>query len=122
MAKSTTSPHQSSSASPGQARRGKKVTSAPAALPALELRLYVSPGAPNSTHAIANLEAIRREHFEAHSRIEIIDVFREPERALAEAVMLTPMLVKVTPSQTIRILGTLSDTQAVLTALGLPEP
>ncbi len=69
--------------------------------------------------AIANLEALRKGHFEAHSRVEIVDVFREPERALADAVMLTPMLVKAGPGKTVKILGTLADTQVVLLALGL---
>lgn len=87
----------------------------------LELRLYVSGGAPNSVRALANLEALRRDHFGPSSRVEIVDVLRDPDRALRESVLLTPMLVKLGPGRPARILGNLGDTQTVLVALGLTD-
>ncbi len=105
-------------------RRGtsRRLLGTPAAAPVLDLRLYVSTGAPNSRLAIANLEALRSAHFGVDSRVEIVDVFREPERAREDAVMLTPMLVKRGSGKSLRILGTLDDAKAVLAALGLPGP
>lgn len=47
--------------------------------------LYVAGEAPNSTQAVANLAAFCRAHLADRHEIEIIDVFREPKRALAES-------------------------------------
>ena len=49
-------------------------------------RLYLADGAPNSVRALANLYAICRQHFPECHRIEVIDVLKEPLRALAEGV------------------------------------
>lgn len=84
-------------------------------------RLYVAGDAPNSAQAIANLNAVCRTHLAERHEIEIVDVFRDPKRALADGIMMTPLLVKVAPSPVQRVLGTLSDRPAVLHALGL-EP
>jgi circadian clock protein KaiB len=82
-------------------------------------RLYIAGDAQNSTQAVANLQAICREHLPDRHSIEIVDVFRQPERALKESVFMTPTLVKLGPHPVRRIIGTLSQTQPVLQALGL---
>jgi len=84
-------------------------------------RLYIADGAPNSVRALANLYAICHKHFPESHRIEIIDVLTDPLRALAEAVLVTPTVVKVSPSPELQIIGNLSDEQEVLRALGLPQ-
>ncbi len=82
-------------------------------------RLYIAGGAPNSAQAVANLNALCRAHLPDRHEIEIVDVFRDPVRALAEGIFMTPTLVKLAPSPACRIVGTLSHTQTVLRALGL---
>jgi len=82
-------------------------------------RLYVAGDAPNSALAMVNLAKFCREHLVDRHEIEIIDVFREPKRALAESIFMTPTLVKLGPAPQRRIVGTLSQTQTVLLALGL---
>ncbi len=42
-------------------------------------------------------------------------------RALAEAVLVTPTVVKVSPAPELQIIGNLSDEEEVLRALGLPQ-
>ena len=85
-----------------------------------KFRLYVAGDAPNSAQAVANLAALCRAHLPDQFKIEIVDVFREPKRALAEGILMTPTLVKLAPSPSPRrIVGTLSQTQPVLQALGL---
>ena len=50
-------------------------------------------------------------------------MFREPKRALADGIFMTPTLVKLAPAPgAARIVGTLSQTQPVLQALGLRRP
>jgi circadian clock protein KaiB len=86
------------------------------------LRLYVAGDTQNSARAIANLDAICRVHLPERHDIEVVDVIREPARALADGVLMTPMLVKVAPAPMRRIVGTLSQTQTVLEVLGLEAP
>ncbi len=83
------------------------------------LRLYVAGNTHNSAQAIVNLTTLCRTHLPGRHKIEVIDVFREPKRALAEGVFMTPTLVKLTPLPAQKIVGTLSETQTVLRALGL---
>jgi circadian clock protein KaiB len=82
-------------------------------------RLYVAGGALNSTQAIANLRALCHTHLPDRHQIEIVDVFREAKRALAEEVFMTPTLIRVAPLPVRRIVGTLRDTRLVLVSLGM---
>ena len=84
-------------------------------------RLYIADGAPNSVRALANLYAICRKHFPNSHRIEVIDVLKEPMKALSEAILVTPTLVKVSPAPEQQIIGNLSEEEEVLRALGLPQ-
>jgi circadian clock protein KaiB len=83
------------------------------------LRLYIADSAPNSGVAIANLAAICKEYFRDEFELEIIDVLEYPQRALADGIIVTPSLTKVSPSPLTRIVGNLSDTKSVLHALGI---
>jgi circadian clock protein KaiB len=85
-----------------------------------QFRLYVSGDGPNSALAIANLNALCREHLMDRHEIEIVDVFREPKRALADEVVLTPMLMKLSPGPIRKIIGNLSQLHNVMLMLGLP--
>ena len=84
-----------------------------------KFRLYVAGEAPNSAQALANLNAICRAHLPDRHDIEVVDVFKEPGRALANGIFLTPTLIKLGPLPMRRIVGTLSQAQVVLQALGL---
>jgi circadian clock protein KaiB len=83
--------------------------------------LYVADDALNSARAASNLTALCREHLAGRHEIEVVDVFRHPERALAAAIYMTPTLVRLAPAPVRRIVGSLSDTPAVLQALGLEK-
>jgi circadian clock protein KaiB len=83
------------------------------------LRLYIADSAPNSTRAIANLAAICKEHLGDQFELEIIDVLEYPQRALADGILVTPSLTKLSPSPSTKIVGNLSDTSSVLHALGI---
>jgi circadian clock protein KaiB len=84
-----------------------------------KFRLYVAADTLNSTQAMANLRALCQAHLAGRHEIEVVDVFREPQRALAEGIRMTPTLLKLAPSPVRRIVGTLSHTQRVLQTLGL---
>jgi circadian clock protein KaiB len=84
-----------------------------------KFRLYVAGDAQNSAQAVGNLIALCQAHLPDRHDIEVVDVFREPKRALADGILMTPTLVKLAPSPVRRIVGTLSQAQPVLQALGL---
>ena len=84
-----------------------------------KFRLYVAGGALNSVQAVVKLASLCQTHLPDYHEIEIIDVFRDPGRALADGVFMAPTLVKLAPSPIRRLVGTLSQTQAVLQTCGL---
>jgi circadian clock protein KaiB len=83
----------------------------------LRLRLYVAGQAPNSVRAIDNATALCQAHFASTYELEIVDVLDDPSRALADGILVTPTLVKLSPLPVRRVIGNLSDTQQVLVAL-----
>jgi len=86
----------------------------------LRLRLYVAGDTQNSLRARANLSAICRDRIAGPSQIEVVDILKEPMRALADGVLMTPTLVRLgSPAR--HIVGTLSCTEVVLQALGLDD-
>jgi circadian clock protein KaiB len=87
----------------------------------LSLRLYVAGEAPNSAAAIRNL-AILFPGGKASGQpveIEIVDLLREPLRGLLDGVVLSPTLVRLAPPPVRRVVGNLSNHEAVLLALGI---
>ena len=84
-----------------------------------KFRLYVADDAQNGALAKANLTAFCRVYLAGQHEIEIVDVLKEPKRALSDHIFMTPTLVKLAPSPVQRIVGTLSHTEVVLQALGL---
>jgi circadian clock protein KaiB len=84
-----------------------------------KFRLYIAGDALNSAQAVANLTALCRAYLPDRYDIEVVDVFRQPKRALLDGIIMTPTLVKLAPSPVRRIVGTLSQTQPLLLALGL---
>ena len=91
-----------------------KLTSLP-----MLLRLYVAGKAPNSVRAIANVQSLCSQHFDSHE-IEIVDLLVHPLRALADKVIVTPTLLRLSPLPVVRVIGTLNDTDQVLGALAGP--
>jgi circadian clock protein KaiB len=100
-------------------KAGRKASGATVST-AVVMVLYVTESGPNSVRAIANLEAICNEHLKDNFRLEIIDVLEYPRRALADGIVVTPSLAKLSPLPAATVVGNLSDKSAVLRALGIP--
>ncbi len=86
-----------------------------------EFRLYIADETLNSGQALANLRAICGRHLPGRHKIELVNVFKEPDRAIKDRIFMTPTLVKLAPSPVERIVGTLSQTSLVLQVLGLED-
>jgi len=99
----------------------KDSRSGPVVATVVVMRLYIANNAPNSVRAVANLAAICKEHLGDKYKLEIIDVLEYPLRALADGILVTPSLAKLSPSPAAKIIGNLSDKESVLQALGITE-
>lgn len=84
-----------------------------------KFRLYTADGTQNSAQALANLTALCQSRLLGRYEIEVVDVFRDPQRARADGIRMTPTLIKVSPAPSCRIIGSLSQTHNVLVALGM---
>ena len=84
-----------------------------------ELRLYVAGNTPNSITAFSNLQQICEEHMGGRYRIEIIDLFENPQLAQGDQIIAVPTLVRRLPTPIKKIIGDLSNTERVLVGLDL---
>lgn len=79
----------------------------------LSVRLYVAGDAPNSLRAVANIEDICTEIAGLRFQLEIVDVLKEPVRALSDGVLITPTLLRLSPEPALKIIGDLSEKKKV---------
>jgi len=88
-----------------------------------ELRLYVAGQTTKSLTAFANLKQICEEHLAGRYRIEVIDLFKNPQLAAGDQILALPTLVRKLPEPVKKIIGDLSNTERVLVGLDLrPAP
>jgi circadian clock protein KaiB len=87
--------------------------------PVYKFRLFVAADTLNSAQAASNLNALCKAHLAGRHEIEVVDVFKDPKRALAEGIRMTPTLLKLAPGPVRRIVGTLADRDRVMRTLGL---
>ncbi len=90
----------------------------PAEQPVVKLRLYVGGNGPNSLLARANIARFCDGEHELACDLEIVDLLEFPLRALADGVIVTPTLLRLSPLPARRIVGNLSDRDKVLLLLG----
>jgi circadian clock protein KaiB len=102
-------------------KKSKNRGSSRAVTAVVVMRLYVADGAPNSVKAVANLEAICKEYLKDSFELEIVDVLEFPRRALADGVLVTPHLAKLSPAPVAMVVGNLNDRRSLLGALGIHE-
>src|SRR6185437_8896042 len=80
----------------GSASRGNKAAKRGAKEKVMEweLRLYVAGNTPNSIAAFSNLQQLCEEHMGGRYRIEIIDLFENPQLARGDQIVAVPTLVR----------------------------
>ena len=88
-------------------------------LPQYGLRLFVAGTSARSVRSIENLNRICAVYLVDRYELEIVDIYQQPELAERDHVMAAPMLLKHRPAPSSRIVGDLSNEQAVLHLLDL---
>jgi circadian clock protein KaiB len=89
--------------------------------PIYKFLLYIAGDGPNSSQAVANLGALCETYLAGQYETEVVDVLRDEKRALDDSVMMTPLLVKLSPGPVRKIVGGLTGHERVLAALGIPR-
>jgi circadian clock protein KaiB len=83
------------------------------------LRLFVTGATPRSARSIFNLRNLCEDRLEGRYRIEVVDIYQQPELARAEQIIAAPTLIKTLPLPLRRLVGDLSDRERVLAGLDL---
>jgi len=85
----------------------------------LVLQLYVTGMSPKSLEAIENIKQLCDTYLHDAFELEIIDIYKHPERAEEEHIVFSPSLIKQLPLPRKTLIGTLADTTKVIKALGI---
>jgi circadian clock protein KaiB len=83
------------------------------------LRLYVTGSTPRSLKAIYNLKTFCEEHIPDDYNLEVIDIYKNPDATREEQIIAAPTLIKLLPAPLRRFVGDLSNTQKLMTGLGI---
>jgi circadian clock protein KaiB len=87
------------------------------------LRLYVAGSTPQSGRAITNLKVICETYLKGRYALTVVDLYKNPGRAMEDQVMVAPTLVRLSPLPVRRVIGDLSKTGQILAALDIvPTP
>jgi circadian clock protein KaiB len=81
--------------------------------------LYVAGSGVRSLRAVQNLKKICEAELSGRYRLEVVDIYRNPRRAVANHIIAIPTLIKEAPGIVTRTIGDLSKTAVVKYGLGL---
>ena len=84
-----------------------------------ELCLYVAGSTARSLSAIQNITQLCEGELAGHYRLDVVDVYRQPERAVEDQIIAIPTLVKRAPAPAKKLIGDLSESANVRRQLGL---
>lgn len=84
-----------------------------------DLRLFVAGMSPRSTIATMNVKKICEKNLKGHYKLEVIDIYQQPELAKNGEVLATPTLLKMRPFPVKKLIGDFSNTQRVLIGLNI---
>ncbi len=83
------------------------------------LRLYVTGATPRLTQAISRIRKLCEEHLKGRYRLEVVDVYRQPELVKGQDLVAVPTLIKLLPQPLRRFIGDMVDTERILVGLDL---
>lgn len=84
-----------------------------------ELRLYVAGSSPRSLRAIQNVKRVCEAEFPGRYKLEVIDIYKQPFRAIQDQIIAIPTLIRRTPGFLRRLIGDMSETVSLRKGLDL---
>ena len=85
--------------------------------PRLKLGLFVTGATARSRKAIDNLRRFCDQHLDGQYELEVVDLYRHPERAREAQVVAAPTLIRFVPAPRRLAIGDLSDSGALKSLL-----
>ena len=76
-------------------------------------RLYIAGSSERSLRAVKKIKEICEKELEGMYTLEIIDLYQQPARAIADQIVAAPTLVRRLP-EPVRLVGDLSDDAKVM--------
>jgi len=83
------------------------------------LDLFVSGCTPRSRIVIENVKRICEQNLKGRYKLEVIDIYKEPERVRREQILASPTLIKKLPLPVVKIIGDMSRPDRVLIGLDI---
>ena len=80
-------------------------------------KLFVVENSPECSHAIKNITIILEKYLMGRSKLEIIDITKQPDIAIEENIFIVPLLIKKFPLPEERFIGDLSDSKRLIESL-----
>lgn len=85
------------------------------------LRLFIAGTGPRSRRAIRNIREICEASLKGRYRLEVVDIYQQPQAAREEQLVAAPTLIKDSPLPRRRLLGDMSSRSRVLACLGVAQ-
>jgi circadian clock protein KaiB len=85
------------------------------------LCLYVTGSTPRSARSILNIHNLCEERLSGRYKLEVIDIYQQPDLARTEQIIAAPTLIKKLPLPLRKLVGDLSDQQRVVVGLDLKQ-
>ena len=82
-------------------------------------RLYVTGASPNSSRAITNLKIFFEKYLKGRYKLQIVDVYQQPQIAQTVDIIALPLLVRTAPLPERRMVGDMSDTERMIRSLNI---
>jgi circadian clock protein KaiB len=98
--------------------KSKKSSSTSTRKPAMyTMRLYVTGATSRSSRAIANLRKLCDQYLAGRYKLEVVDVYQQPQLARDGQIIAAPTLIKSFPLPLRRFIGDMSNTANLLAGL-----
>ena len=85
------------------------------------LYLYITGATHHSGEAVKNIKAFCERYLLGCYTLDIIDVYQQPSLVTTQQIIAAPTLIVKSPGLVRRIVGDLSNTDKILSTLGLKE-
>ena len=84
-------------------------------------RLYIAGSSQRSLRAVKRIKEICEKELRGSYTLEIIDLYQQPARAIADQIVAAPTLVRRLP-EPVRLIGDFSDDEKVLSLFQYRKP
>ncbi len=83
------------------------------------LQLFVTGATARSARAIRNIRSICEKHLKGAYKLQVIDIYQQPELAARSQILAVPTLIRQLPLPMRTLVGDLSNTESVLVGLNI---